>query len=125
MPACFLIRDCLGVSMMEVFLAAFGRKDRPELLEWLSDKTKFCLVNGDEFEQTRSYPGAIVLCSPRNESEEIAVVFGPRNRYAKQFRGFRSFWDELHKARIERENITESRWLETDDRPGDLANFAL
>jgi hypothetical protein len=125
MTAYFLFRD--SVPLAHAALAAIDRKDLPEVIAWLtgSAEVQYCLLDAQEFERVKTYPGAIVLSSDLHSCKEIAIAFGPRPEWPEEFDSFRDFHEEAEKRREERENITEKKWLEWDTRPIDQANFVL
>lgn len=123
MKAYFLLRQ--SVPLMYLHLAAIDRKDPPELLDWLQGRKEYCLLDDQEFEQAKNFKGAIVLTSRLRDGEEVGIVFGPRQKWPKEFRRFRKYFDEVANRLEEQTNITEERWLAWVDRPKDLANFAL
>jgi hypothetical protein len=125
MRAYLLIRD--SVPMGYAYLAAIKRKDHPEILEWLagSAETEYCMLDDQEFEQAKTFRGGIVLSTELWEGKELAIAFGPRDEWPEEFTRFRNYFVEWEKRREDWENITEETWLECDDRPSHLANFAL
>jgi hypothetical protein len=125
MRAYFLVRD--SVALARAHIAAIQRKDLPELIGWLtrSPEPAYCVLDDEEFERVKSYSGAIVLTSDVMGGKEIAIAFEPREEWPDEFTAFRRYFDEVEKRMEDRENITEEIWFGCDDRPFDLANYAL
>jgi hypothetical protein len=125
MTGYFLVRE--SMSMGNAVLAAIHRKDKPEVIDWLtgSAEMEYCLLDDQEFDRARTYRGAIVLTSDLYKGKEIAIAFGPREEWPEEFDRFRNFHEEMERRREDRENITEAKWLGWDDRPTALANFVL
>jgi hypothetical protein len=125
MVAYFLVRE--SVPFAHALLAAMAHNDVPELAVWVADSAEpnCCVLSDEEFERARSYEGAIVLSSQFQKGKEIAIVFGPREEWPKEFSQFRDYFAEVDRREAERKHITEEIWLGCDTRPTGLANFAL